>query len=447
MVRPDHVFPVKQYMKTWCIFDVVLMVSEWFAQIMSSQSNASVVRVTRVMGYIRCSRLLRLVKIPNVWKLVEDQFSTHLQQLAFSAIKTIIAFCILVHLITCAWYAIGVESPTGWTSYDVAAREDNSLLFWYFASSRWVLAQINGRTDIDDRRNMQERLFTCLVSVAFAVLFMSVFLSSITASLLELSAFSEEKNSARRSVNEYLEHHRVSFSLAASIKAHLADRESLKTLQTEEERERFVLAQLPDNLQFDLLYEARAPVLAWHEFFREMDRGFSRVLRHISCTALQSLLAHRHEELFAKGDACSRMLFVSKGRLTYSMSDAAARSCSESRPIVIIRQSLGSVASAEAGVGSTSLAQRLRPGMWLGEAALWIEWSCQGRLLTDTDCALFALEATQLAQALSGYRDVYAMTALYARRFLDGLQRQDEPSDLMKVVIDVQAPNPGRHVA
>merc|ERR1719329_311146 len=422
MVRPDHVFPVKQYMKTWCIFDVVLMVSEWFAQIMSSQSNASVVRVTRVMGYIRCSRLLRLVKIPNVWKLVEDQFSTHLQQLAFSAIKTIIAFCILVHLITCAWYAIGVESPTGWTSYDVAAREDNSLLFWYFASSRWVLAQINGRTDINDRRNMQERLFTCIVAVVFAVIFMSIFLSSMTATILQLNELSKKSSESRRLINEYLQQHRVSLNLVASVKRQMAANTAVKILRESTKREQLVLSQLPEHLQFDLLYEIRAPVLVWHAFFRELDLAFPRVARHICLAAVRPAIAHHNQDVFDVGDPCSRMLFADKGWMMYFQYDIQTEQQRKSEASFCLARMATKTGKLQPEQGVVS-EWKVYPGMWLSEGALWIEWENHGRLMANEDSLLMAIDAGDLAYTLLAYRDAYAMSAIYARSFVDVLNK------------------------
>lgn len=441
----------KKYMKTWCAFDVVLMLMEWITQFVSSYASVSVVRVTRVLRYVRVARLLRLIKIPMLWKLIEDQISTNLQHLIFSAIETVLIFLVLLHAVTCAWYAIGAASPNGWTSYDKAAREDNTLFFWYFASSRWVLAQINGRTDMNDQRNMQERFFTCVVAIVFAVIFMSIFLSSMTATILQFSDLSQKRSEARRKMNEYLQHHRVPLSLVASVKRQMLANTAITILRENAEREQQVLAQLPEHLQFDLLYEIRAPVLVRHAFLRELDLAFPRVVRRICLAAVRPAIAHHDQDVFHVGDPCSRMIFVDKGQMVYSQRDTVSiePSCDFSFPAAPVRPTsmqstettrstkickMQKAASADNGQDSE---WKVYTGMWLSEAALWVEWENQGRLVASEDSLLMALDSGDLAHTLLAYRDAYALSAIYARRFSEVLrEQQQQPSDLMKVDAD-----------
>lgn len=489
-MRPHRV--AQEYARTWFVPDVVLVLLEWVGQLVGTMSNVSLARVTRVLRVVRCARLVRLVKLPNVWRLIEDQINSNLLHLVFDIFKAVLAFLVCVHAVTCAWFAIGVGDSTGWITYDVAAQQDGSFTFWYFASSRWVLAQINGRTDMNERRNMKERLFTCVVATLLAVVFMSIFVSSITATVLKLSEISAKSNRLRRSVNEYLLNHRVSVALVAGVKRQMLANASIKALLDDQERETEVLALLPEHLQYDLLYEIRAPFLAWHGFFREVDIGFSRVVRHLCLTAMRPVLAHNNETVFEHGDPCCRMLFVDKGRLNYRQrvrrSDfcpsVRAREASTWDPCsaegpkgdqivprpstrleprsrsswkTVRRESGGQLGSTVLGRDSVhsllsgalraqrtyaraepteeeeGLEWKIRRGMWLSEGALWIDWENQGRLFADMDCTLMALHAQDMGRTLLAYRDAYAMCVVYARSFLEALKVQGQPSDLTKI--------------
>merc|ERR1712151_282293 len=90
--------------------------------------------------------------------------------------------------------------------------------FWYIASQRWVIAQLNGRTDLNDKRNMIERGFTVFVGITLAVIAKAIFTSVITKTLLDLSNAASDKNRRKRAVNDYLEAHYLSSVLITSVK-------------------------------------------------------------------------------------------------------------------------------------------------------------------------------------------------------------------------------------
>merc|ERR1719487_2037757 len=115
-----------------------------------------------------------------------------------------IILLITIHIMSCIWYALGNGASDGWITYDAYTGEKD-LLFWYTASARWVISQLNGRTDMDERRNLQERLFTCIVGVTLAVLATAVFTSFVTKTMLDLSELVSEKTRRHRLVNEYME--------------------------------------------------------------------------------------------------------------------------------------------------------------------------------------------------------------------------------------------------
>merc|ERR1739848_116534 len=108
--------------------------------------------------------------------------------MVFTLVKLTAMLGIVLHVITCGWYAIGNFGVDGWTGYYAPNIEGSrDLVFWYFASCRWTLAQINGRTDTDERRTRLELGYTCIVAISFAVIFMALFTSAITTTMMQLS--------------------------------------------------------------------------------------------------------------------------------------------------------------------------------------------------------------------------------------------------------------------
>merc|ERR1719210_2882622 len=105
-----------------------------------------------------------------------------------------------LHIVTCIWYAIGSSRDNGWKSYyNTEGYETHreygmtAFLFWYACSARWVLAQLNGKTDLIERRNLEELGFTVLAGLLLAVVMKSIYISVLTKTLLDLAEVFKEK--------------------------------------------------------------------------------------------------------------------------------------------------------------------------------------------------------------------------------------------------------------
>merc|ERR1712013_511180 len=111
----------------------------------------------------------------GLWSVIEDQVTSSIMILSLSLLKMTTALLAMVHVLACVWYFIGDSTRFGWTSYFGVSSYGNgtvrNVIYWYFASSRCTLAQINGRTDMDDRCTFVEMAYTCAVAVGFAVVF------------------------------------------------------------------------------------------------------------------------------------------------------------------------------------------------------------------------------------------------------------------------------------
>merc|ERR1719440_1967490 len=170
---------------------------------------------------------------------------------------------VIVHIFTCVWYTIGHGEDDGWIANDMYDGSKDTV-FWYIASARWVISQLNGRTDMDERRNLKERLFTCVVGVTLAIIAQALFISVITKTMLDLSELVSEKTKRRRLINEYLENHPVHPMLSSNVKRYLND---YRDMDKEQENEKIVLSILPRHVQAQLLVAVRSPCMDIHPMF------------------------------------------------------------------------------------------------------------------------------------------------------------------------------------
>lgn len=83
----------------------------------------------------------------------------------------------------------------------------------------------------------------------------------------------------------------------------------------------------------------------------------------------------------------------------------------------------------------------LYPGRWIAEPALWLPWTNTGRLVAEAVCHMYSVSSTDLGDVLKFHVDAYAIAVLYARSFVDDLNRLDNFSDIPKFQIQPEISN------
>merc|ERR1711990_1072312 len=68
-------------------------------------------------------------------------------------------------VVNALWYAVGESADDGWTVFERYAGTKDTV-FWHIAASRWVISQLNGRTDMNPDRNMKESRITQALGMA-----------------------------------------------------------------------------------------------------------------------------------------------------------------------------------------------------------------------------------------------------------------------------------------
>lgn len=401
------------YAQTWMIMDVTVVTLEWMARLSDANTGfGSILRTSRVFRSMRVMRLLRLGKLKILVSLIEDQINSGFLEMLFKVSKLCLAFLVAVHGVTCCWYAIGDSARDGWQSYyGPTILGPRDFYFWYFASFRWTMAQINGRTEMDERRNVTEMAYTCVVAVLFAVVFMAFFISCVTTAMMELGSMA--KNTKRQEVKDFLSGSHLSMRLNLAINQHV--KENTQNTENPLAQEERIMKLLPKALGNDLRYELLTPIMVKNHFFAEIKSAHPSTMRTICDAATTHIPAAMWEVVFDRGDACTRMLWVDQGVLMYS--DGVAEW------------------SPETNTDSVP-GEALRKGTYISEAALWVEWNNHGRLVAGCQSSLVAVDATSFSDCLVAYKEAFNRSLQYAQQFIIELQNMEILTDIVKVERD-----------
>eukprot|EP00929_Paragymnodinium_shiwhaense_P123631 TRINITY_DN9770_c0_g2_i4.p1 TRINITY_DN9770_c0_g2~~TRINITY_DN9770_c0_g2_i4.p1 ORF type:complete len:707 (-),score=93.56 TRINITY_DN9770_c0_g2_i4:283-2403(-) len=446
------------YLQSGFVLDSVIVLVEWSSWITEKLSAASVLKTTRVLRSFKLVKFVRVGKMKEIWVRLQDQINSVVFHICVSLIVISICLAVGVHLTSCAWYWLGTSRADGWVTYD-GYEGEKDVVFWYVASARWSIAQLNGRTDEDDRRNMKERAFACFTGVVLAVIIKTTLVSVVTKTVLNLSALRSSKIRRQALVKEYLESHSISYGLQVSVKRHMYDYDNTIDLCS---MERQVMSFLPGHLQSDVLCEIRGPTVSSHPLFQCFGVANHATLRHICHAAVKQLSALQGEILFDTGDACSRMLFISRGEIEYGEAAVSVAESSEclprseakdkptetsSKPLAFLRaRTIVGVSRVLAMPRTSQTSGRLKSqctadfiepsidpdtsvvmnnGGWISEPALWVKWANKKRCVASALSVLQAVEAEALSQVLSRHADAYAIAQLYAASFVKELSCSD----------------------
>merc|ERR1740117_1370533 len=124
-----------------------------------------------------------------------------------------------------------------------------------------------------------------------------------------------QKTSKLLLIRMYVQRHSISLKLAMQLKRHIVTSYAVK-LRSMEEAD--LMAILPTNLVMDLRWETWSPVITKHALFDKIQLKDPRTECDICFQALVEVPFFQSEVLFATGDTCARMLFVSFGELSYT---------------------------------------------------------------------------------------------------------------------------------
>eukprot|EP00927_Polykrikos_kofoidii_P042840 TRINITY_DN36889_c0_g1_i2.p1 TRINITY_DN36889_c0_g1~~TRINITY_DN36889_c0_g1_i2.p1 ORF type:complete len:814 (-),score=153.73 TRINITY_DN36889_c0_g1_i2:145-2586(-) len=442
------------YARTWLAFDILLVVAaivgyEVRHSGLDSRRHTALISVSlghaaRLHQALCCLRLLRLARTQQhlfalYWLLGSDGLA-----LAATLCKLIMGLLVVAHVGACGWYALGRSSEAGWTAnffdsagvptagFDCAEHPATfgCVSFWYAASWRWMLAQVNGSIDLGRGRTGAEMAYTGVVAVATPLLASALLTALVTRALIGDSFSSGREASRKRQVvQDYLQSHGVASHLQHRVRRHVAATMADDARRRDWEAEEEVLELMPRRLRKDLVHEVRMRTLAVHPLFRKLRARFPQAARHL-CLHVRPVVIRRDEVLFKEGDPCSRMFFVVGGMMRYALPESD--DCQKHRE----EEAESSFSDDDCALSCPrGLGEHVAEGRWLCEAALWYEWVNQGRLEATSTAGLLAIEASEFAQALMEFNAAFGAVSWYAGRFAEELDRHSRLTDLTDILV------------
>jgi len=269
----------------------------------------------------------------------------------------------------------------------------------YLTSLHWSLTQFTPATIEIHPMNERERLFATF-TVLFGLLAFSTFLSNITSKMSILRSKYYEHQQNEDLLWRYFSENKVSVELGRCIlDIHSAKmREQSRRLH---EKDIAILEDLPYHLGKQLHLEVYDSLVSSHPLlwrWRHIDTSSFAQMCHMLMSE-HDLLSK--QDLFMKGDHCTRMYFIISGNLSYI------------RGQVIVP---------------------VHKGDWVSEAALWLpSWEHRGRLAASSVCDIVGMESgASRIMVQSSSMKAADFVRVYAAHFLRDELEIDETLDSEK---------------
>lgn len=439
------------YARSYLLFDVSLVSLEWVTLAVESFDSGASVVMLRVLRWGRFTRLWRVARIMRILRQIpflrQVMFHLHVSTLYARMTQGWMGLCMLyfivMHLLACAWYAFGNALDRGWVhTNDLGS---SSVMRAYVISLHWCVSRPYGLTS-SNRLETPIEVVVDAVLVFGSLTFVTFYIGRVTAA--SISKASSGTADLWKYAVAYVRRHDISREV---------DMRLVKVLEAFhcggageiEVEENKLLQSLPVSLKEDLLFEARVRHLMAKPFLRDMYLVNERVVRHVTTKAIFPLISVEREVLFAYGDACESVLFVTGGCLWYAYHISPNEVLEEAAMGATPSRSWGLTMSDEqsdylsepsyAGTIGTAAWQRtyssaegeiqgskmLVRNAVISEPVLWTVWEHSGSLLAAEETTSLSLDATKFSEVVLQHTSTCMHMVKYAKHFVWNLNHSE----------------------
>lgn len=401
------------YLRSWFPVDVLVTGSEWVTILLDSVGQATnslnllrFLRGSRLLRVMRFMKLIRVMKLLKVLHDLDSRIRDDASLLALSVSKLLMSVLMVAHVMACAWYAVGTQDG-GWAHVEEITQR--SLGDRYLYSFQWALARLHPSNMSENMKLLllSERMLA-ITTTMLAMIILSVFISTMTNSMAEIKKHRRQRVRKLTVTRAYCRAHKISHLLVARVKQYIDNYSERGQGVSPEYCEAELSSLLPTSLLMDLRHEAWSPVISRMDFFDSVRRKFRTTERDICHHALEEVPVFGGDTVFTTGAACSRMLFVVQGSLTYVLG-----------MVMDCRAALSF--GSESGDEDYDVA--VQPGRWLSEAALWTPWENCGQLSATANALLLGLMVEPFMKVMRSHEHSMVDTAVYAKAFVDILNQ------------------------
>lgn len=415
---------IKRYLRTWFLFDILLVGSDWFGVIVGDRHKGfALVRVgktLRILRTLRSLRLLRLMKLRRIMHNVQDRVHSDNSNVILDVLKGTILILSLSHFLACSWYGLSYSSlpadegsAPGWVEAQGLDHEDLNMR--YFVSLSWSLSQVApAGTDIS-ANSVGERIFAAVVALLGLVAF-TFYIGSITSAMTALkhSSFDENFSLLRR----FLRGRGIPTEVSMRVIRYVEHEVQLQKRQIQE-KDVHLLRLLSEPLRMELAKHTYQPVLVRHPFFRYYAHSDPEAIKSLCATALTTSRYSAGDIVFTEGRSQDCMMFLLRGRLRY----VPKKQRSFAVPNKVQQNSLVPRFAALQRWNTTQLLEDLNmeEGDWCSEASLWTRWAHVGTMRALVDSEILLVDSSIFAEVTSSHRKVTRAAASYGQGLVERL--------------------------
>lgn len=398
------------YAKTWLPFDSSVVLIDWITIVVDSSNKDDQFdmsrafrsgRFFRLLRLLRFVRLLRLVKVKRIMNDLRARITSPSAMIVISISQLLFVGLILAHNLACVWYMFGSLNDDGWVYVHKLNKE--SLGSRYLSSFQFALARLHPSNMSSNMllKTTSERLLAIFATLV-AMVFSSVFISSITTTMGEMKRFRSRRTRHKMILNEYVREHRISQPLALQARKWI-DKDGAADQRGQLDKE--LKENLPEELMTEMRVEAWSAVLGRNSLFNMISNRHPRTEHKLCYDALSEAHVLAGNTIFVAGDACKRMLFTVSGNCSYVMGKSKQKSK---------RGNMTPDSSKDLEE------QFVSPGMWLCEAALFTSWQHLGDLDANDkdDARLLWISADEIAAVARQHEQAFVDIVIYAEVFL-----------------------------
>eukprot|EP00928_Gymnodinium_smaydae_P024661 TRINITY_DN19893_c0_g1_i1.p1 TRINITY_DN19893_c0_g1~~TRINITY_DN19893_c0_g1_i1.p1 ORF type:complete len:796 (-),score=106.34 TRINITY_DN19893_c0_g1_i1:307-2628(-) len=398
------------YAKSWLFFDILVLLPDYTLLLgagadpdgTKSVSLARAARTARYTKYIRLVRLLRVFKSNKMFRDLETRVNNNFAILVISVFRLALNMILMIHLLACAWYALGDSSEDGWVH-----REGLSGMPFgdrYLYSFQWSMARVHPSTFgiFLKLETVQERIFGIIVSLV-AICGGGVLVSCITNKMAQLQAFRQQRVRKLWVIREYMRGHPISSKLSARVKKYIEKSLNRKLLAQYAHE---ISEMLPTGLLVDVYVEVWCPYIKRTSFFKMLCTKHSRVLWWLCHSGVHGVPVLEGDRIFSTWDKASHMHFLWQGAFLYSRTDELSEEVTEE--------------------------ECRKPGLTICEPVLWTTWENLGDLLALSDSTLLSLSAASFEKIMLEYEKALPEANDRACAIIEWLNDPEYvPSDLL----------------
>lgn len=402
----------RNYGTTWFILDLALVSLDWTILVLDSDGDsAGVARLSRTIRSLRFLRLLRLgrvVRLGSIIESVKEQLSSRMANIQYSIMKIIFQLLIYNHIIACLWYGIGAEDHDDSSWVEKMQLNERSVSVRYATSLHWAYSQLGvGSTEIE-AINLNERIFSIVVSF-MALLSFSTVISSMTSLLAALQKLKNDEMEQFSGLRKFLLHNNIDPDLSIRVTRFLKHTFAMKHKALSKDGKVAILDMLSKSLHEELEVQRHNECLQDSGFLHQLllDPGTDayQVLCSVVTTCLQHGVFALDDVVFAHGTVATACYYISDGRCRYDHST----------------------------LKSARLARL--SNVWIAEMCLWTPWLHMGNLEAQDISRLISIEVATFCDAVDKNQRIRRMASDYAVEFVRDLNILKHWSDLNPAIL------------